>query len=122
MIAHWKVGVIERDRGNLRQAVEAFEKAIELDPDNPDFYHNLGTAQRLLGNPDAALKSYTTARALKSEDPLLYLNMGSIYQQKDQVEKAFEAYSFFLARSKDLGLNAQIIQEVEKLRKDLPQH
>ena len=120
MTAHWKIGVIEREQGNLKAAIEAFKKASALDQDNPNFHQNLGSSYQLLGHIDTALVFYQKAQMHKSEDVFLYLNMGHIYQDQNQIEKALDAYKNVLKYATDPTLITQTQNTIEELNKTNP--
>src|SRR5262249_51187520 len=46
------LGVIAHRRGNLNQAIEHVQRAVELAPQVPSFHANLGEMLRLAGKPE----------------------------------------------------------------------
>jgi Tfp pilus assembly protein PilF len=56
--------------GLFKEAQEAFEKALSLEPDNPDFVLNLGIHwHQFVKNPRKALPYYLKYRELGGKDP-----------------------------------------------------
>jgi len=55
------------EQEKFSQAVKAFEKAIELDPDNATYYYNLGAVYSNLGKYKEALRHFEKAVELKPE-------------------------------------------------------
>jgi tetratricopeptide (TPR) repeat protein len=54
--------------GDYNGAYEAFQKAVRIDPDNPDAWNNLAYALMKLGCPEAAINSIEKALKLKPGD------------------------------------------------------
>lgn len=61
------------------QAIAAFTKAIELDPQYADAYNRRGVAYNWNKDNDAAIADFTRAIELTPKRVQLYLNRGSIY-------------------------------------------
>jgi tetratricopeptide (TPR) repeat protein len=56
---YYYVGEGKRQLGDFKSAETAYQKAIELDPDNPDYYLAVGILyQNNLNSPDKAIASY----------------------------------------------------------------
>ena len=54
------------------QAVAAFQKAIEIKPNDAPYHNNLGQAYSRMGKSDDALKEYTQAGSLDPVDAAMY--------------------------------------------------
>jgi len=86
------------DKGAYNQAIEAYEKALELDPENVAVYNNLGVACYHLGNFEMSLQSIEKALAIREkvlpeDHPDLaasYNNIGTIYGELGDYRKALE--------------------------------
>ena len=63
-LAWYNLGLIRRKSNDIGGALEAYESALELAPNNPEIHQNLGAAQLLGGNFDAARASFLTAIGL----------------------------------------------------------
>jgi tetratricopeptide (TPR) repeat protein len=61
------------------QAVEAYQKAIELRPFYADAYVGLGDARAAKGETDAAIASYQKALAYNAINPRVHMSLGKIY-------------------------------------------
>jgi tetratricopeptide (TPR) repeat protein len=55
--------------GDLEDALEAFQEALDMDPENPVVHLNLGIAWKLSGNHGAARGALEQARALDQKGP-----------------------------------------------------
>ncbi len=77
-----------RQRGDMKGAVEALEKAVELQPWEPWFFNNLGLYYRARGRVDEALARFE--QALEIDPGYLYAieNMAATYQAIHKDDKA----------------------------------
>jgi len=78
--------------GQHEQAIEAFKKAGEKDPDQPAVWANMGSSYAKLKQYDPAIESYNKAITLKPDDSALYQNLGSVYSESGNLEKSKEMY------------------------------
>lgn len=65
-IQHSQAGAAAQRQGNLDVAIEEFRKVIELQPDSPSGYANLGETYFLKGNYDSAIPELEHALRLSS--------------------------------------------------------
>ena len=63
-LAWYNLGLMQRRRGDLAAALEAYGRALALDPNNPECHQNNAVAQLLGGNIDAARSSFLRAIGL----------------------------------------------------------
>jgi tetratricopeptide (TPR) repeat protein len=57
-VAHRRLGVTLAQQERYDEAIEAFERVLELSPDNLDARHSLGLALALLGRVEAAIPHF----------------------------------------------------------------
>src|SRR5262249_28679805 len=75
------------------QAVEAYQKAIELRPFYADAYVGLGEARAAKGETDAAVAAYQKALSFNPVNPRVYMSLGKIYySEKGLYYEAVNAY------------------------------
>ena len=60
-LAWYNLGLMQRRRGDLAAALEAYGRALTLDPNNAECHQNNAVAQLLGGNIDAARSSFIRA-------------------------------------------------------------
>ena len=60
-LAWYNLGLMQRRRGDLAAALEAYGRALALDPNNAECHQNNAVAQLLGGNIDAARSSFIRA-------------------------------------------------------------
>jgi len=78
---------------NHKKAVEAYEHAIKIDPNNAKAYHNLGTAYRIfLGMYEDAIEAYKQAISINPYYAEAYSDLGYAYKKLNKHKEAIEAY------------------------------
>jgi tetratricopeptide (TPR) repeat protein len=77
--------------GNYAQAVAAFRRVTELQPDFAWGYQMLGTVHHAMGETEPAVAFYRQALEL-SPDPFAYFNMGNLLYSEERYEEALEAF------------------------------
>jgi tetratricopeptide (TPR) repeat protein len=65
--------------GNYKQAIEDYDRAIEIKPDYTDAYYNRGNTYNILGNYKQAIEDYNRAIEIKPGYVKAYLNRGITY-------------------------------------------
>ncbi|MCG3128195.1 MAG: DNA ligase [Phycisphaerae bacterium] len=76
------------DEQDFDGAVNAYRRAIALEPRFPEVYFNLGNALRGLAKPDAAIEMYHLAAA---QDPTLaeaWYNAADVHEEQGRVEES----------------------------------
>ena len=119
------------------QAVEAYQKAVELRPFYADAYVGLGDARAAKGEVDEAVASYQKALRYNPDNPRVYMSLGKIYyaekglyyESVNSYKRALELDPQFLeARMglgevyEDKGLYEDAIREYRKVVELDPQH
>ena len=77
-----KLGLSEYEKGNYKQAIEYYSKAIEYNPNDASLYNNRGLAYYNLEQYDKAIADYTKAIEIKSDFADAYYNRGLAYFRK----------------------------------------
>ncbi|XKL61484.1 hypothetical protein PGB90_008541 [Kerria lacca] len=65
-----KRGTLHQHQGNADKREEDFNKAIEIDENNPDIYHHLGQIYLILDNTSESVDNFRKAIALDPEFPI----------------------------------------------------
>jgi len=76
--------------GHLHKALVTYERAFELDPEDPELLINLGLTAWNLKLRDGAAKMFRLYIAASPDSPLGYNNLGSCLADMDQQEEAIE--------------------------------
>ncbi len=85
---HAVLGLIQRGRGLVAEAVREFETALASDPSNQDATLGLAEAWETLGKPDKAEEIYRRAIALKPSRWAGYSYLGVFYLNQNRLEDA----------------------------------
>jgi len=108
---HLKAGNGFASAGQYAEAVEEYEAALELDPDNVDVMTNLGVAYYQLGQPSMAIDIYNKAIAIAPEDADIRSNLAAAYVQQYEPEGTTEPLEMALEQ----------YQKAVELEPDLPE-
>jgi len=65
-----------------KEAIDAFSLVLETEPDNANYYNNIGLAYANLGNFEQAEKFFLKAQELDPEMPHVYINLSDLYYKK----------------------------------------
>ncbi len=85
------------DSNQPMRAIEAYDKALEIDGNDPDVLTDQGTMYRRIGWFDKAVNNFTKANQLKPQHLNSLFNMGIVYSQDlGKKEKADEAWNRYL--------------------------
>lgn len=91
--AYLSTGIDYHDSQSYEQAIEAYTKAIYLDPDYARAYLSRGLSYDGSEEYEKAIEDYTKAIHLKPNYAKAYLNRGAAYDMSGQYEKALEDYT-----------------------------
>lgn len=108
------LGTALKVQGKYREAVEAFDKAIEYRPDTADTYSNRGNALKELRQFEEAVANYDKAIQLKPDYPEAYYNRGNALKGLGQLEEAAESYEKAIYYKPDFAaahLNLSVLKE-----------
>jgi S1-C subfamily serine protease len=81
--------------GNLKQysqAVETFQTALRLNPEDAETWYNLGNIYSSLNQISQAMDAYRTALRLNPELAVAWYSLGLAYQHLKQYPQAVDAY------------------------------
>jgi len=85
------------DSNNPMKAIEAYDKALEIDGNDPDVLTDQAIMFRQLGWYEKAIETFRQAQAVNPQHANSVFNMGIVYSQDlGDLEKAKEAFNRFL--------------------------
>ncbi len=90
--AHYSLGIGYDSLGNLENAAEQFEKAIQLQPDYFEAHNNLGIVYDQLGRTENALREYHIVLKLSPDNFRVRNNLGILYEKKGDHDSALREY------------------------------
>jgi tetratricopeptide (TPR) repeat protein len=96
--AHYNLGLIYQQRGELDEARKRFERAIEIDGDEVDAHYQLGRIAREQGRLPDAIKHFSEVVERNPAHALheIWREIGATYLAAGQFEDSREALSRFL--------------------------
>lgn len=95
---NYNIGILYEKLKDFKKAKSAYERAIELSPQE-DFYYNLGEVLVTLGEWDEAITAFKTVLKTDSQDGNCYFNLGLCYYHKDDLNLAIDHFQ----KAKDLN-------------------
>ena len=87
------LGNLYFDTGMAKEAISAYERSLQLAPDNPDVLTDLGIMHRDAGNFSKAVECFRKASALNPRHENALFNIGVVFyhdlRQKEDAERAW---------------------------------
>ena len=103
------------DLGRWEEAVEAYQLAISLDPENGDLYNRMGIVFVALDDPMEAEESYLRAIEYSPWDAVSYYNLGELYRGQHRWSNAKYMFEKCLQLSNDPGERAAVREKIISL-------
>jgi tetratricopeptide (TPR) repeat protein/tRNA A-37 threonylcarbamoyl transferase component Bud32 len=105
VIADDSRGANYRDQGKLDEAIENFNKAITLDPNNAINYNDRGSIYYDQGNQDKALDDFNLAIKLDQNLAVAYNNRAYIYYNKGNKKEALDDFNKAIKLEPELAVS-----------------
>jgi tetratricopeptide (TPR) repeat protein/O-antigen ligase len=83
----------EKDAGHASAAVEDYERALELNPNDDSFHHNVGWLYLFLGRRQTALDHLRKASEIDGGIALYHVSLGLFYEREGRAEEAYREYA-----------------------------
>ncbi len=84
------LGILAAREGNYDQAIESFQRALQIDPQHSSALQNLGSAYRQKKQWPEAEGALERALALNPDDPEANYSLGMVYAQQNDTDRAYE--------------------------------
>ena len=97
------LGKFHRQQENPSAALEAYKRALDVDPTNLNRWLTAGIVYREIGRPGNAVEYFEKAVELQPDHPVPYMNLGAAYNDMRQFGKAIEYTRKALALQPDLA-------------------
>jgi tetratricopeptide (TPR) repeat protein len=91
-VAHFNLGVVCADRGQLEKALAQYIEALNIRPDYVEARFNLGVALAGLGRLDDAALAYRQVVELEPEFAYAHVNLGAVLAKLGQTDEAIAQY------------------------------
>lgn len=117
--SYFETGLESAKAGLVETAVDYFEWAAKIKPDNQEIYYNMGVSYMTLGKMNEAVESFTKCINLDSENSDAFANRAICYSYLENKSKSNA--DIFLAVEKgavESGIRQAISVIEEKRQKD----
>lgn len=112
-----KLGNLYYDGQQFPNAIQYYERALLLHPDNPDVRTDMGTAYWYTGNAEKALAAMETSLKYRPGHPQTLFNLGWVrWQGKQDPKGAIEAWQQLLKANPDYPQRPQVEQYIAKAK------
>ena len=91
-MAYNNLGVVQLDKGNLDNAINDYERALQLHPEYPEALYNLGSAVLQKGKTDKAIELCEKALKLQPTDADAQVVLGNALMSRQDVDSAITHY------------------------------
>ena len=96
---HLRLGILYGEAGEKERAEAAYERALELDPENAPAHNNLGNLYKGNGDYEAAESAYNKALEILPNYPEALINLADLYGKTNRLPEALELYERILPLS-----------------------
>lgn len=112
-----QLGNLYYDAQQYPNAIQYYEKALVIHPENPDVRTDMGTAYWYSGNADKAVAAMETSLKYRPGHPQTLFNLGWIkWQGKADAKGAVEAWEKLLKSNPDYPQKQQVEQYIAKAK------
>jgi tetratricopeptide (TPR) repeat protein len=101
--ADWFRAALELEQSDPRAAVDAYQRAVEADPQQPAAWINWGRLLHEQGGKRDAESVYQRGLRACGPDPLLMFNLGVVLEDLDRPGAALEAYQSAIEEDPELA-------------------
>ena len=109
------------DRNQFMDAIQAYDKALEIQPNSPDVLTDQGVMFKRLGWFDRAIENFTKANDIDPAHATSMYNLGVVYRYDLQdFAKAQEAWTRFLEINPTGPGSDRVRQDLEAMRTQSP--
>lgn len=123
--AWYYLGRTKYSTGQFREAIEAFEHCLKLEPRNVEAESNVGLSYEGLQRPDEAIQAFENAIAWQAEspakDPEPFIELAHLYLNENQPEKAVPYLSQSIAISANISKAHEELGKAYSLLQRLPE-
>jgi tetratricopeptide (TPR) repeat protein len=89
----FNTGITLYNQNRFNDSMQAYDKAIEINPQFAEAWNNKGIDLGMLGRYDEALQAFNNATILNSTYAEAWYNIGVIFDLKGDYNSAIQAYS-----------------------------
>lgn len=109
-----QLGHLYFDSGKYQEAIEAYEKSLEIAPGDPDIITDLGVMYRRVGKPEKAVAKFDEAIAIDPSHQISRFNKGIVLMHDlEDAEGAVETWRKLLELNPEAKMpNGQPVREL----------
>ena len=96
-LAYTSRGKLQQRKGSLIAAIDDFENAVSIKPDNPHIYFTLGKLKERVNETSKAIDYFGSAIRYAPSNPEAYLNRAKLYQTQGEADAAIEDLNRLIA-------------------------
>ena len=112
-----KLGNLYYDGQQFPSAIQYYERALAIHPENPDVRTDMGTAYWYMGDAEKALAAMETSLKYRPGHPQTLFNLGWVrWQGKQDPKGAIEAWQQLLKANPDYPQRQQVEQDIAKAK------
>ena len=112
-----KLGDMYYDGQQYPSAIQYYEKALAIHPENPDVRTDMGTAYWYTGNADKAIAEMETSLKYRAGHPQSLFNLGWVrWQGKGDAKGAVDAWEKLLKANPNYPQKEQVEQYIAKAK------
>ena len=111
--ARYVAGVIAEREGEYAEALECYEQATELHPEETIYHFRLGYLHALHGDEDRAIKAYEMCQRTTPVFARAMINLGILYEDQEQFDDAETCYRMVLTSNPDHARAKLYLADVE---------
>jgi len=112
-----KLGNVFYDGQQFQSAIQYYERALAIHPDNPDVRTDMGTAYWYTGNADKAIEAMQLSLKYRPNHPQTLFNLGWVrWQGKADPKGAITAWEQLLKANPDYPQKQQVEQYIAKAK------
>lgn len=112
-----KLGNVYYDGQQFQNAIQYYERAVAIHPENVDVRTDMGTAYWYTGNPDKAIAAMETSLKYRPGHPQTLFNLGWVrWQGKSDPQGAIAAWEQLLKANPDYPQKQQVEQYIAKAK------
>lgn len=89
--------------GRIREGIEYYAVALDMEHADPVLWMNVGTLHRQLGEYGIAAETYAEALAIDGNNAFAHYNLGAVLDLQGKYEEAIEEYKMALTLDPSLG-------------------
>jgi tetratricopeptide (TPR) repeat protein len=103
------IALVKTDSGNHDSAIQAYNRVVELGPENVTIWNNIGVLYQKTGRFEDAQKAFNNALQKDPNDPVSWHGLGNVYASTARLDEAINCYR------KAIQFNAGYMQPWVKL-------